>query len=114
MDVGATSTDVAMGARLFLRAPQAELLLPWVEMYRPASLDQLVSREDIERMMAKRTLPHMLLHGPPGTGKTMALAKTMYKERYKSMTLEMNASDARHLMHAASTWFVSKSKPLSA
>ncbi|CAJ1440263.1 unnamed protein product [Effrenium voratum] len=39
-----------------------------------------------------------LLHGPPGTGKTStitAVAKTMYKQRYKSMTLEMNASDAR-------------------
>lgn len=32
------------------------------------------------------------------SGKTstiIALAKTMYKQRYKSMTLEMNASDAR-------------------
>ncbi|CAJ1339056.1 unnamed protein product [Effrenium voratum] len=77
-------------------------LLPWVEKYRPSSLDQLVAHEDIirmiERMIVKKTLPHMLLHGPPGTGKTStitAVAKTMYKQRYKSMTLEMNASDAR-------------------
>lgn len=77
-------------------------LLPWVEKYRPNSLHDLVAHEDIirtvERMMERKQLPHMLLHGPPGTGKTstiIALAKTMYKERYKSMTLELNASDAR-------------------
>merc|ERR1719512_227153 len=76
--------------------------LPWVEKYRPSSLGELVAHEDItrmiERMMNKKQLPHMLLHGPPGTGKTstiIALAKTMYKERFKSMTLELNASDAR-------------------
>jgi len=79
-----------------------EVQLPWVEKYRPSSLQELVAHEDIirtiERMMNKRQLPHMLLHGPAGTGKTStitALAKTMFKEKYKSMTLELNASDAR-------------------
>merc|ERR1719282_2230559 len=80
----------------------SEVHLPWVEKYRPSSLGELVAHEDIvcmiERMMNKKQLPHMLLHGPPGTGKTStitALGKTLYKEKYKAMTLELNASDAR-------------------
>lgn len=45
-------------------------------------------------------LPHLLLYGPPGTGKTstiVAAAKRLYgsEARYKAMTLELNASDAR-------------------
>lgn len=45
-------------------------------------------------------LPHLLLYGPPGTGKTstiVAAAKRMYggSKAYSSMTLELNASDAR-------------------
>jgi len=102
------SADIEMAnAETPIPTPRGTLIggkeqLPWVEKYRPASLQELVAHEDIirtiERMMEKKQLPHMLLHGPPGTGKTStitALAKTMYQEKYKSMTLELNASDAR-------------------
>ena len=45
------------------------------------------------------------------SGKTstiIALAKTMYKQRYKSMTLEMNASDARGIdVPVQQFWWVS-------
>lgn len=40
----------------------------------------------------------MLFYGPPGTGKTstiLALAKEMYGKDFKSMVLELNASDER-------------------
>lgn len=43
-------------------------------------------------------LPHLLFYGPPGTGKTStitALAKEIYGPNYKSMVLELNASDDR-------------------
>ena len=52
----------------------------------------------LTRLVDSDNLPHLLLYGPPGTGKTstiVATAKRMYKDKYKSMTLELNASDSR-------------------
>lgn len=76
--------------------------LPWVEKYRPSSLDQLVSHQDIistiQRFIAEDRLPHLLFYGPPGTGKTStikACATQLYGKNYKSMVLELNASDDR-------------------
>ena len=44
-------------------------------------------------------MPHLLFHGPPGTGKTscmIAIAKEIYGAKYyRNMTLELNASDDR-------------------
>merc|ERR1719343_100170 len=76
--------------------------IPWVEKYRPEKLEDLVAHEDIISIITKLidngNLPHLLLYGPPGTGKTStitAAAKRMYATSYSSMTLELNASDAR-------------------
>ncbi len=41
-------------------------------------------------------LPNLLFYGPPGTGKTstiVAVAKELYKKDFKSMVMELNASD---------------------
>jgi len=77
--------------------------LPWVEKYRPQRLEELVAHENIIKIITNLidsdNLPHLLLYGPPGTGKTstiVAAAKRMYgPTKYNSMTLELNASDAR-------------------
>ncbi|KAI9315900.1 P-loop containing nucleoside triphosphate hydrolase protein [Dichotomocladium elegans] len=76
--------------------------LPWVEKYRPKSLDDVVSHADItstiETFIDSNQLPHLLFYGPPGTGKTstiLACARKLYGEKYKSMVLELNASDDR-------------------
>lgn len=79
-----------------------EDLLPWVEKYRPATLEDLVSHKDItstiERFIEKNRLPHLLFYGPPGTGKTstiLAMARKIYGESYRNNVLELNASDDR-------------------
>jgi replication factor C subunit 2/4 len=47
--------------------------LPWVEKYRPLTLDQVVGNEDtISRLQAiseDGNMPNLILSGPPGTGK---------------------------------------------
>lgn len=76
--------------------------LPWIEKYRPQSLDDLISQEHIvetvRKFIAKSSLPHLLFYGPPGTGKTSAIlacAREIYGDSMRSMVLELNASDDR-------------------
>jgi replication factor C subunit 3/5 len=53
----------------------------------------------VTKFIEKKKMPHLLFHGPPGTGKTsciLAIAKHLYgNQNYKNMTLELNASDDR-------------------
>lgn len=76
--------------------------LPWVEKYRPKELNEIVSHQDIistiKQFMDQKKLPHLLLYGPAGTGKTstiLSCARYIYGKSYKSMILELNASDDR-------------------
>ncbi|BAT78646.1 hypothetical protein VIGAN_02135400 [Vigna angularis var. angularis] len=76
--------------------------IPWVEKYRPQSLDDVAAHRDIvdtiDRLTTENRLPHLLLYGPPGTGKTstiLAVARKLYGPRFQNMILELNASDDR-------------------
>ena len=46
--------------------------LPWVEKYRPKCLEDLIAHDEIRNILNKlidsNKLPHLLFHGPPGTG----------------------------------------------
>lgn len=81
-------------------APTYEL--PWVEKYRPQTLDDVVGNVDvIDRLRVVATngnMPHILLAGPPGCGKTtaiMALARQTLGNQLRNAVLELNASDDR-------------------
>ncbi|KAI5999321.1 P-loop containing nucleoside triphosphate hydrolase protein [Pisolithus orientalis] len=82
--------------------PFEDETLPWVEKYRPVTLDDVVSHKDITttigNFIAKNRLPHLLFYGPPGTGKTstiLAVARRIYGPQYRKQILELNASDDR-------------------
>ncbi|CAD6505770.1 BgTH12-01257 [Blumeria graminis f. sp. triticale] len=82
---------------------EAEDSLPWVEKYRPDSLEDVSGHQDIlatiNKFVDTNRLPHLLFYGPPGTGKTstiLALSRQIYGEsNVRQMVLELNASDDR-------------------
>ncbi len=74
----------------------------WAEKYRPKSLEEMVDREEIvsrfKSFVKDKNLPHLLLVGPAGVGKTtsiLCLAHDLYGPGYTSSVLELNASDER-------------------
>ncbi|KAK5467713.1 Subunit of heteropentameric Replication factor C (RF-C) [Exophiala xenobiotica] len=83
----------------------APRMSPWVEKYRPRSLEDVRSQDHVvqtlNRMVHASNLPHLLLYGPPGTGKTstiLALCRELFgPELFHSRVLELNASDERGL-----------------
>jgi replication factor C subunit 2/4 len=75
---------------------------PWIEVYRPLDLNDVVGNEEvIERLKVvarEGNMPHLILSGPPGTGKTTALhcvGQQLLGSMYKEAVLELNASDER-------------------
>lgn len=79
-------------------------MLPWVEKYRPKSLDEIVNQEEVvsslKNILQTKAVPHMLFAGPPGVGKTAtahAFARDLFGPSYidDGYFLEINASDER-------------------
>ena len=83
-------------------APNEDALM-WVEKYRPKNLNEIVDLQDIVDslkafMRNPKTMPHLLLAGIPGTGKTtvaLCIARELFGDKWRTFTLELNASDER-------------------
>ncbi len=74
----------------------------WVEEYRPKNFKDIKGQEKIiervEAFVKQKNLPHLLLTGPAGVGKTtlaLIVAKSLFKTDWQRNFLELNASDER-------------------
>jgi hypothetical protein len=77
----------------------------WTEQYRPKHLADVVGQDTLKLFLQRLVAggigaaPHLILHGPPGTGKTtlaLAFAADMYPSvPQPASTMYLNASDER-------------------
>ncbi|CAM9692985.1 unnamed protein product [Pylaiella littoralis] len=78
-------------------------MLPWTELHRPTSLVDVCGNEDVIKAMRSfksvAAVPHLILHGPPGSGKTssvLAMARQFFgMSEMSTNVLELNAGDVR-------------------
>lgn len=101
MEIEPSAVDVAEPPTRLAGSDRTASLM-WVEKYRPRGLEDLLSHgaivSTLRTLIKNNRLPHLLFHGPPGTGKTstiLACAREMYGAEYRAMVLELNASDDR-------------------
>ena len=79
-------------------------MIPFIEKYRPNDINDIILNKQNNNIfnyfIQNKMLPNLLFFGPPGTGKTssvLALSKSIYKDKFKLMVLELNASDNRNI-----------------
>ena len=81
MTVGAdeASTSRAAEPALGSRDPKNQ---PWIEKYRPKTLDDVAANKEIidtiKRLTDENRLPHLLLYGPPGNALSSILRQPVF------------------------------------
>ena len=92
-----------------------------MDKYRPVHLGEFKGHESITanlEQLSCENLPHLLMSGPPGSGKSSAvnvLTRTLYAEQWQKYTLVINASDSRSIktIRETITSFVESEKCVS-
>lgn len=112
MDVESTTTSTSTGSSSSSAGPSSSVsrpgnstfAVPWVEKYRPNTVDEIVGNEAtvarLQVIAVQGNLQNCLIAGPPGTGKTtsiLCLAKALLGEAYNEAVMELNASDERSI-----------------
>ncbi|MFX1297006.1 MAG: AAA family ATPase, partial [Promethearchaeota archaeon] len=85
----------------------------WTEKYRPMTIQNLIGLDDkipqLNAFIQKKSLPHLLLVGPPGTGKTstvLCLLHDLFQEYFSSNVEEINANDSRdYIIKFKKKWY---------
>jgi replication factor C subunit 2/4 len=76
---------------------------PWIEKYRPKSIKDIISQDEsiniLKNTLETGDMPHLLLYGGSGTGKTstiLSLCRELFgSDKISERVLELNASDER-------------------
>lgn len=78
--------------------------MAWVERFRPKEFEDIVGNEEAVSRLAQfardGNMPNIILHGPPGCGKTtviLCMARKILGPHMKEAVLELNASNERGL-----------------
>lgn len=78
--------------------------MAWVERFRPREFSDIVGNEEAVIRLAQfardGNMPNIILHGPPGCGKTtviLCMARKILGSHMKEAVLELNASNERGL-----------------
>ena len=79
-----------------------EYNLPWVEKYRPKTLDEIIGQDKIINSLKKifegGSFPHLLFYGGSGSGKTstiLSILNDYFGTKKKLMIMRLDASDDR-------------------